>query len=58
MDGVDIEVLASGMRHAYDLVLHTNGYVYSTDNGLNSGRAGIHRANTMEGRCTPTRTTS
>lgn len=37
VDGVDIEVLASGMRHAYDLVLHTNGYVYSTDNGPNSG---------------------
>ena len=37
VDGVDVEVLASGMRHAYDLVLHTNGYLYSTDNGPNSG---------------------
>lgn len=36
-DGVDIEVYASGMRHAYDLVLHTNGYIYATDNGPNSG---------------------
>lgn len=34
---VDIEVFASGMRHAYDLVLHTNGYIYSTDNGPNAG---------------------
>lgn len=37
VEEVDIEVLASGLRHAYDLVVHTNGYVYATDNGPNSG---------------------
>lgn len=36
-DGVDVEVYASGFRNALDLVLHTNGYIYATDNGPNSG---------------------
>ncbi|QDV07429.1 N-acetylneuraminate epimerase [Planctomycetes bacterium Poly30] len=35
--GVDIEVYAPGFRNSLDLVLHTNGYLYSTDNGANAG---------------------
>lgn len=35
--GLQIEVFASGLRNAYDLVLHSNGYIYATDNGPNGG---------------------
>lgn len=35
--GVDIEVYAPGFRNSLDMVLHTNGYLYATDNGSNSG---------------------
>ncbi|MEM6568333.1 MAG: Calx-beta domain-containing protein [Planctomycetota bacterium] len=34
--GVDIEVVAPGFRNTYDLVEHTNGYIYATDNGPNN----------------------
>jgi hypothetical protein len=34
---VDLEVFASGMRNAYDLVLATTGLIYSPDNGPNTG---------------------
>ena len=34
---IDIEVFASGMRNAYDLVLTTAGLIYSPDNGPNTG---------------------
>jgi len=34
---VDIEVWAAGFRNAWDMVLHTNGSVYATDNGPNMG---------------------
>ncbi|MEX2158207.1 MAG: PQQ-dependent sugar dehydrogenase [Dehalococcoidia bacterium] len=29
----DVSVYAPGMRNPYDLVLHTNGHMYATDNG-------------------------
>ena len=29
----DVSVYASGLRNAYDLVLHSNGHIYATDNG-------------------------
>ena len=32
-----IDVWASGLRNAFDLCLATNGYLYATDNGPNSG---------------------
>ena len=32
----DVEVFASGLRNSYDLVLHSNGYLYGTDNGPNN----------------------
>lgn len=32
-----IEVFAPGNRNPYDLVLHSNGYLYGTDNGPNVG---------------------
>ncbi|MFT5151252.1 MAG: hypothetical protein ACI841_001239 [Planctomycetota bacterium] len=35
--GVDIDVHAAGFRNTYDLVLATNGFLYATDNGPNSG---------------------
>lgn len=34
---VDIEVWACGFRNAWDMVLHTNGSLYATDNGPNMG---------------------
>lgn len=35
--GRGIEVFAPGVRNAYCMVLHSNGYFYATDNGPNSG---------------------
>ncbi|MEL6904756.1 MAG: Calx-beta domain-containing protein, partial [Planctomycetota bacterium] len=35
--GVDLEVFASGFRNSWDLMLHTNGYFYATENGPNLG---------------------
>lgn len=29
----DVTVYASGLRNPYDLVVHSNGYIYATDNG-------------------------
>jgi glucose/arabinose dehydrogenase len=34
-NGGDVRVFASGFRNTYDLVLHSNGRVYATDNGPN-----------------------
>jgi glucose/arabinose dehydrogenase len=33
--GVDIEVFAPGMRNPFDLLVHTSGAIYATDNGPN-----------------------
>ncbi|HET6616080.1 MAG TPA: PQQ-dependent sugar dehydrogenase, partial [Dehalococcoidia bacterium] len=33
----DVDVFAYGLRNPYDLVFHSNGYLYSTDNGPNPG---------------------
>ncbi len=35
--GLDVEVFAPGMRNPYDLVFHSNGEIYATDNGPNLG---------------------
>ena len=35
-EGCDIEVYASGMRNPFDLVWHSNGNLYSSDNDANS----------------------
>ena len=35
--GGDVRVYASGFRNPYDLVLHSNGKLYATDNGPNQG---------------------
>jgi glucose/arabinose dehydrogenase len=32
-----VEVFAPGTRNPYDIVLHSNGYLYGTDNGPNGG---------------------
>ena len=34
--GGDVRVFASGFRNVYDLVVHSNGNVYATDNGPNA----------------------
>ena len=33
--GSGVQVFAYGNRNPYDLVLHSNGYLYGTDNGPN-----------------------
>lgn len=35
--GGDVQVYASGLRNPYDLVFHSNGLLYGTDNGPNAG---------------------
>jgi N-acetylneuraminic acid mutarotase/glucose/arabinose dehydrogenase len=35
--GGDVAVFASGERNPYDIVLHSNGKMYGTDNGPNNG---------------------
>ncbi|HEU5323884.1 MAG TPA: PQQ-dependent sugar dehydrogenase, partial [Methylomirabilota bacterium] len=35
--GGDVSVFAAGMRNPYDLIWHTNGLLYGTDNGPNAG---------------------
>lgn len=35
--GIDLEVYAAGFRNSVDLLLHTNGFVFATDNGPNPG---------------------
>jgi glucose/arabinose dehydrogenase len=35
--GFGVEIFASGSRNPYDLVLHSNGYLYGTDNGADIG---------------------
>jgi glucose/arabinose dehydrogenase len=32
-----VEIFSAGNRNPYDLVLHSNGYLYGTDNGPNNG---------------------
>ncbi|MEX0786739.1 MAG: PQQ-dependent sugar dehydrogenase [Dehalococcoidia bacterium] len=34
--GGDVRVYAAGLRNAYDLVVHSNGWIYATDNGSNA----------------------
>ena len=33
----DVSVFAAGLRNPYDLVLHSNGRIYATDNGADAG---------------------
>lgn len=33
--GFDVEVFAPGMRNPFDIVAHSNGYLYGSDNGAN-----------------------
>lgn len=35
--GFDVEVFAAGQRNPYDITLHSNGFLYGTDNGANFG---------------------
>lgn len=36
VSGVDVEVYAPGLRNSLDVLVHTNGYMYATDNGPNN----------------------
>lgn len=36
----DVEVYAPGMRNAYGMIMHTNGYMYVEDQGGNAGLGG------------------
>lgn len=31
--GIDVRVFASGLRNPFDIVFHSNGHLYGTDNG-------------------------
>lgn len=44
----DVSVFASGLRNPYDLVLHSNGRIYATDNGPNAGLGGSSTSCTTE----------
>ena len=37
LSGGDVQLLASGLRNSYDLLLSTKGLLYATDNGPNNG---------------------
>jgi glucose/arabinose dehydrogenase len=39
--GFGVEVFASGNRNPYGIMLHSNGYLYGTDNGMNDGYGAI-----------------
>lgn len=38
--GGDVSAYAVGLRNPYDIVIHSNGKIYSTDNGPNAGLGG------------------
>ena len=40
MAGSGVEVFATGERNSFDIVLHSNGNLYATDNGPNKGFGG------------------
>ncbi len=44
----DVFVFASGLRNPYDLVWHSNGKLYATDNGPNAGFGGSSTSCTTE----------
>jgi glucose/arabinose dehydrogenase len=45
----DVRVFASGLRNPYDLVLHSNGMIYATDNGPNEADGARSLSCTSEG---------
>lgn len=49
VSGVDVEVFAPGLRNSLDLVLHTNGYLYATDNGPNNNYGPASLSMTTQG---------
>ncbi|MCH8025260.1 MAG: PQQ-dependent sugar dehydrogenase [Chloroflexi bacterium] len=44
----DVSVFASGLRNPYDLVLHSNGRIYATDNAPNAESGGASTSCTTE----------
>ncbi|MEZ6016191.1 MAG: kelch repeat-containing protein [Planctomycetota bacterium] len=44
-----VEVYAAGMRNAFDLVLHSNGNIYATDNGPNANYGPASTGMTTQG---------
>lgn len=49
VSGVDVEVYAPGLRNSLDLVLHSNGYLYATDNGPNNNYGPASLSMTTQG---------
>lgn len=49
VSGVDVEVFAPGLRNSLDVVLHSNGYLYATDNGPNNNYGPASLSMTTEG---------
>ncbi|HKX45073.1 MAG TPA: hypothetical protein VJP77_00010, partial [Planctomycetota bacterium] len=47
--GAHVSVYAAGLRNAFDIVLHTNGRLYATDNGPNVGYGGASTGPDTEG---------
>ena len=47
--GVDVEVYAPGLRNSLDVVLHSNGHLYATDNGANSNYGPASLSMTTQG---------
>lgn len=36
VEGYGVDVFASGQRNSFDITLHSNGFLYATDNGMNA----------------------
>lgn len=45
----DVQVYAAGLRNSFGIVLHSNGNVYATDNGANTGFGATSLSCTTEG---------
>jgi hypothetical protein len=44
ISGIGIEIFCSGLRNPFGITLHSNGYLYGTDNGPNLGYGTHHTA--------------
>jgi glucose/arabinose dehydrogenase len=47
--GGDVSIYAAGLRNPYDLVFHSNGKLYATDNGANAGYGPASTSCTTQG---------
>ena len=49
ISGFDVRIFAAGQRNSYGIVLHSNGFLYATDNGANRGYGKSSVSCTAEG---------